>query len=219
MTSPAYLNDISILFANVQTHVISQRSRQGLKPLVTGGFLFGQEQQRREHAPPRIVIVPTGATYAKTRRMPQGLPTGQRTDLNPKVFLARLQSFEAHFWGDPTSTPSAPMTMADLVSDFNACTELERAFLDGLRIYCGNNFNLHIERSEFRQPTDDIRLGRLLVLAFSVETQVSTLPATPLAYSTAPVPGSSFDVHVAIEATSPDGSSTESAGVIIIPKS
>ena len=217
MTAPAYLNSLSQLFSNVQAHVISQRSQQGLTPLVTGGFLFGQEQLRREHAPPRIVIVPTGApSYKATSRMPQGLPTGRRSDINPKVFLSRLQSFEAHLWGDPTATPSSPMTMADLTSDFDACVELERAFLDGLRIYCGNMPNLHINRSEFRQPTDDVRLGRLLVLDFAIETQVSTLPATVLSYSTTPVPGSSFDVSATVEMQFPDGGSSI-AGVIVIP--
>lgn len=216
MTSPAYLNDLSVLFANVQAHVILQRSLQGLNPLKTGGFLFGQEQLRREHSPPRIVIVPTGSTYEKTRRMPQAQPTGLRSDVNPKVFLARKQTFEAHLWGQDTLTPSSPMTVADLVSGFNDCTELERSLLDGLRIYCGNMFNLHIERSEFVQPTDDNRSGRLLVLTFAVETQVSTLPAIALSYSSTPVPGSSFDVSVVVSTSWPDGSSTET-GVITIP--
>lgn len=215
--SPAYLNDLSVLFANVQAHVIAQRAVQGLAPLVTGGFLFGPEQLRREHSPPRIVIIPTGATFAKTRRMSQaGAGTGDVTDINPKVFLSRLQTFEAHFWGDPTATPSAPLTVADIVSDFNACVELERSFLDGLRIYCGNMFNLHIERAEFRQPTDDMRLGRLYVLSFAIETQVSTLPAIVLSYSTEPVPGSSFDVAVTVTSINNDGSSTE-AGTIVVP--
>ena len=217
MTAPDYLNSLATLFGNVQAHVISQRSAQGLTPLVTGGFLFGQEQLRREHAPPRIVIVPTGAqSYKVTSRMPQGLPTGTRADINPKVFLLRLQSFEAHLWGQPTPTPSSPMTMEDIVSDFNDAVELERAFLDGLRIYCGNMPNLHINRSEFRQPTDDVRLGRLLVLDFAIETQVSTLPATVLTYATPGIPGTSVSVQADVTATFPDGSSTD-AGTIVIP--
>ena len=219
--TPAYLNDISILFSDVQAHVVSQRAQQGLTALQpSGAFLFGQEQLRREHVPPRIVIVPMGGTYKKTSRMPQqGLPTGRRTDLNPKVFLSRLQTFEAHFWGGPTATPSSPQTIADLVSDFNDATELERSFLDGLRIYCGNMGNLHIEHSEFRQPSDDVRLGRLLVLTFAIETQVSTLPATPLAYSTAPVAGESFSVAVSMVLSLPEDSSSSVAGIIDIPHS
>jgi len=216
VTSPTFLNDISILFSSVQAHVILQRSLQSLQPLKTGGFLFGQEQLRREHAPPRIVIVPTGATYEKTRRMAQNYPIlGVSTDVNPKVFLSRLQRFEAHLWGQDTLTPSSPMTVADLVSGFNDCTELERSFLDGLRIYCGNMFNLHVERSEFVQPTDDNRNGRLLVLTFAIETQVSTLPAVALSYSSTPIPGSSIDVAVSVSTQWPDGSSTETGTIII----
>ena len=219
MASFPYLNDISVLFANVQTHVALQRSLQGLTPLVTGGFLFGQEQLRREHSPPRIVIVPTSSTYEKTRRMSQGgVPNGTWSDLNPKVFLARVQTFEAHLWGADTLTPSSPMTTADLVSGFNDCTELERSLLDGLRIYCGNVFNLHINRSEFRQSTDDNRLGRLLVLEFAIETQVSTLPATVLSYSATPVPGQSLQVALAVTATTESGASTV-VGSILIPSS
>ena len=216
MTAPAYLNQISVLFASVQSHVIAQRASQGLTPLKTNGFLVGQEQLRREHAAPRIVIVPTGATYSPTRRMSQAYPSGKATDVNPKVFLARLQRFEAHLWGQDTLTPSSPMTLADLTSGFDDCIELERSFLDGLRIYCGNMSNLHIERSEFIQPTDDNRSGRLLVLSFAIETQVSTLPAIPLSYSTTPVPGSSFDVAVTVSTSWQDGSST-STGTIIVP--
>jgi hypothetical protein len=217
--SPLYLNDISILFANVQAHVSLQRTLQGLNPLKTGGFLFGQEMLHREHSPPRIVIVPTGATYAKTRRMPQGgTATGRFSDLDPKVFLARLQTFEAHIWGQDTLTPSNPMTVADLVSGFNDCVELERSFLDGMRIYCGNVFNLHVERSEFRQPTDDNRLGRLYVLTFAIETQVSTLPATVLPYSSTPIPGSSVQVSLTVSTEWSDGSST-AVGSILIPHS
>lgn len=218
MTSPAYLNDLSVLFANVQQHVILQRTLQGLNPLKTGGFLFGEEQLRREHAPPRVVIVPTGATYAKTRRMAQGPVTGRFSDLDPKVFLARLQGFEAHFWGQDTLTPSTPFTVADLVSGFNDCVELERSFLDGLRIYCGNVYNFHVERAEFRQPTDDNRNGRLYVLTFSIETQVSTLPAVVLPYSSTPIPGSSVQIALSATGVSPEGGSTD-VGTILIPSS
>ena len=220
MSSPPYLNDLSVLFASVQQHVILQRSLQGLTPLATGGFLFGQEQLRREHKPPRVVIVPMGAEqYSKTRRMPQqGLATGKFSDLSPKVFLSRHQTFEAHLWGQPTLTPSSPMTLADLVSDFNDETELERSLLDGLRIYCGNVFKMHINRSEFRQPTDDNRLGRLLVLEFAIETGVSTLPATVLPYSSTPIPGSSVQIALSVTGTSPEGGSTN-VGSIFIPSS
>ena len=79
-------------------------------------------------------------------------------------------------------------------------------------------FNLHINRSEFRQPTDDNRLGRLLVLEFAIETQVSTLPATVLSYSATPVPGQSLQVALAVTATTESGASTV-VGSILIPSS
>jgi hypothetical protein len=217
MTAPSYYNTLLGLFGPVQTFVQSTRAWLGLQPLQPNGlFLFGQEQLRHEHSPPRIVIVPVGATYSRTRRMSQNgaNPTGTRSDLQPQVIMARLQKFQAHIWGDPTTTPSTPPSQADILSDFDAAVEMERELIDGMRQFCGNTFNIHIESSEFRQPTDDTRLGRLLVLHFSIETQVPSIPDTALANANPGVPGSSFVTNLDLEF---DGSSTI-AGVIQVPQ-
>jgi len=220
MSAPNYLLSLSSLFAGVQAQVNLERQLQGLAPLQSPNgpaFMFGQEWLRREHAPPRIVIVPTGGTFVLRSRMSQTQAvTGKRSDINPKVFRTWRQTFEAHLWGDPTSSLSSPPTVAELVSGFDACQELQRELMNGLRIYAGNMPNLEFERSEYRQPTDDMRLGRLLVLHFAVEVPVSTLPAIPLSYSSVPVPGSTFQVAATVEAVFPNGSSSV-GGTIIAP--
>jgi hypothetical protein len=71
----------------------------------------------------------------------------------------------------------------------------------------GNNPNLKIERSEWRQPTNQNRLGRLLVLHFSFDTPVTDEPWVVV------TAGASIDV----ELVSLDGSHSSSAGIIHVP--
>jgi len=223
MTAPNYLLSMATLFQGVQQQVNLERQLQGLAPLVnpygSPGFLFGQEWLQQEHDAPRVVIVPTGGGFVLRARMSQTQAvTGKRSDINPKVFRTWRQTFEAHLWGDevPGSALSTPPTVAELVSGFDACQELQRELMNGLRIYAGNMPNLEFERSEYRQPTDNVRRGRLLVLHFAVEVPVSTLPAIPLSYSSVPVPGSTFQVAATVEAVFPNGSSSV-GGTIIAP--
>jgi hypothetical protein len=123
--------------------------------------------------------------------------------------------FRAHFWGDETPTPQSPPTEQDLWYSFNSTIELEREFLGALMRNCGNDPAVKLHGADWVQPTNMQRLGRLLVLTFSIETPVTDEPWTilPFAQSTG---SSGLGIQIDVAMSFPDGTSSDQ-GLIIIP--
>lgn len=213
----AFVTDLVALFGPVSAEIVQQRLSQGLPPLrfpsqgagIVGSLMIGQEWLRREHSPPRIVIVPMGARYQAAIKSGRQPLNGSVGNTSPKDRKLRWLMFEAHIWGDPDPTN------ANALQDFNACIEMERELLTSLYDQCGGSPNVPHETSEFRQPTDDVRLGRLLVLPFAIGTPVVDLPYTILPYSTATSSGVSVYSNIAI--INPATGESTSAGIIIAP--
>lgn len=122
--------------------------------------------------------------------------------------------FEAHLWGDENPSPSNPRSEQDIWYSFNTAIELERELLEALVHNCGGPAAIKTLGGEWAQPTDLERLGRLLVLTFSLETPVTDEPWVELPFATSTTAG----VHVAIDVgmSFPDGSSTDQ-GIITVP--
>jgi hypothetical protein len=78
--------DLSVLFGALYTDIASVRVARGLVPLVTGSLLAGQEQLRREHSPPRIVIVPTSLHFEPAQRVGTQPMRGALSQWNPRPF-------------------------------------------------------------------------------------------------------------------------------------
>jgi hypothetical protein len=127
----------------------------------------------------------------------------------------RRCNFRAHFWGDETPTPSSPPTEQDLWYSFNSTVELEREFLGALMRNCGNDPAVKLHGGEWVQPTNMQRLGRLLVLSFSIETPVTDEPWTILPYAQS-TGGSGVSIQIDPVMLFPDGTSSDQ-GLIIIP--
>jgi len=174
--------DLVAIFTTIFADVMSTRASRGLPPLVSAHL--GQEQLQTEESPPRIVVVPTSTTYEYARIMGSQPPTGLITALNPRIFATRWMHFRAHIWGDESPSPSTPPTEQDLWYSFNTTIELEREFLGALMRNLGNvtnprsGTNVRIGEGRWTQPTNMQRLGRLLVLEFSIGTAVTDEPWT-----------------------------------------
>jgi hypothetical protein len=188
------------MFSLMYADILTQRQTLGLPDLVTSSILVGKEWLAQQMAPPRIVVVPVGVRFAPNT------PGGQSGDLTTGSILDRVQrshwwqllEFEAHFWGDPQSAPGNPPSVADQLYDFATCYELERQFLGALVRYGGGIPNVQLGRAEFRQPTDDVRFGRLLVLPFAVGTSVADGPYTFIPFSSVQIPGSTVQVSATV---------------------
>lgn len=217
MAYPPFVTDLAGMFGPVSDQIVLQRSKLGYPALVApssttpgvvGALLIGQEWLRHEHSPPRIVLVPVGSSYEAPTRAGIQPYAGAMQDSTQKLRKGRWLLFEAHLWGDPDST------FQNALQDFNACIELERELLTSMSDQFGGTTNIKVTRGEFKQPTDENRAGRVLVLSFGVWTAVVDLPWTFLAYATSTTAGVSVATAVAV--TWPDGSSTQ-AGVIVAP--
>jgi hypothetical protein len=210
---PSFVTDVSALFAAAQAQVVAMRSSGGWPPLVTGGFQFGEESIYQEQAPPRIVIVPKGD---EIRAYKPGDPAPALFGINPFPRYLRVMDFEAHLWGDPQPSPSNPPTISDLTWDFSACFELERELLVALAANLGGVVNLRAHGSEFRQPTNDLRLGRLLVLRFTVDTPIVEDALVVLPFSSTGVPGTTVAIDVDVSIVDPNSGASELACSISI---
>ena len=215
--SSTFITDLVALFAPVSVEIVLRRISLGLAPLVcpssstpgvVGSIMVGQEWLRREQSPPRIILVPVGAKYMAPRRQGYQPPTGGSGDGEPKVREQRWLLFEAHLWGDPDPTN------LNALQDFNACIELEAELLTALYDNCGGTPNIQHGEARFEQPTNDVRLGRLMILPFAIGTNVTDLPNIVLPYATDSSGG--VTVVTTVQATWPDGQSTL-AGSIIAP--
>jgi hypothetical protein len=203
--------DLTAIFTAVFADVIAVRASRKLPPLVSAHL--GKEQIRAEESPPRIVVVPSHNSYEYARKMGTQPPTGQIDAQNPAIIATRLMHFEAHLWGDESPTPGNPPTEQDLWYSFSSTIELEREFIGALMRQLGNitnprsGLNVRLSDSRWTQPTDIVRLGRLLVLPFAVGTAVTDEPWT----ITIPA-----RIAVDTQAQFPDGTSSDQ-GTFILP--
>lgn len=183
-----YPFDIVAIFTTLFADVDAVRAARLLPPLVSKHV--GKEWLRSEETAPRIVVVPTHNSYEYARVVGQQPMTGLATAANPQTIVTRLMHFEAHLWGDETTSPQSPPLETDLWYSFNTTIELEREFIQALARRMGNitnprsGLNVRLGDSEWRQPTDMNRLGRLLVLPFVIGFPVTYEPWTVTTPST-----------------------------------
>lgn len=213
---PSFITDFVSMFLGVSQEIVGARTFLNLPPLVcpssaagvVGSLMIGEEWLRREHSPPRIIIVPMGTRYEPARRSGVQPYRGRIEEQSNKYRQYRWIQFEAHLWGDPD------LTGVNALQDFNSCVELERELLTSLYDNCGNTPNVRVSDGRWEQPTHDLRFGRLLVVPFAIGTPVVDLPYVILPYATDTSSGVSIDTTV--EVNWPDGSSTV-VGVIVAP--
>lgn len=211
MTTGLGPTDLIAIFTTVFSDIATVRLARSLPALVSAHL--GQEWLQAEESPPRIVVVPTHNTYEYARVVGKQPMTGLVTAINPATIATRIMHFEAHLWGDPSPTPSSPPTEQDLWYSFNSTVELERELIQSLSRNLGNvtnprsGLNVRFGDARWVQPTNMDRLGRLLVLSFSVGFPVTYEPWTVTTPST-----------IAVDATMvfADGSSSDQ-GTFFIP--
>lgn len=202
--------DIVGMFSAVFGQVVSTRAARSLPPLV--GAHLGKEWVRFEESPPRIVVVPTRASFEYARMNGTLPPTGQVDATNPPIFASAWLHFEAHAWGEEDPNPPSTLTEASLWYSFRSTLELVREFLDALRFNLGNVTNprsgngVRIDTAEWRQPSDLNRLGRMLVVPFSIPTPVVSEPFTTQTITT---------IDVDTKAIFLDGTSSDQGTIII----
>ena len=100
--------------------------------------------------------------------------------------------------------------------DFNACLELYRELLGSMYRNCGGAPNVKVRDAEYRQPSNDNRLGRLLVVQVAWAADITDEPFYIVPFANPGVPGQSVQVSLTVTATAPDGSSSVS-GPIVLP--
>jgi hypothetical protein len=206
--------DLVALFTTIFADVQANRFNRGLPPLVSAHL--GQEWLKAEESPPRIVVVPTTTEYKPMRRIGAQPMRGTIDQVNPRPFFRRLLHFRAHLWGDEQPSPSSPPTEQDLWYSFNSTIELEREFLGALMRNAGNDPAIYAGLAgTWSQPTDLSRLGRSLLLDFSIETPVTDEPwiTLPFAQSTG---GAGVEIVVDTQMDFADGSSTDQ-GTFTVP--
>lgn len=199
--------DFVAIFSQIFGEMTAVRTARGLPPLTA--YHMGAEWLLAEEDAPRIVVVPTGASYEKYRGL--GDQTGIVGDFNPKPFYRRLVSFDAYCWGNDKPSTS---TETDTWVSFNTAIEIEREFLVAVVHNVGGPAAVEMRGSKWDQPTDMNRRGRLLVVSLALETIVSQEPYIVLPFSTASTSGVQIDATISM--LWPDGTSTV-AGVIIAP--
>jgi hypothetical protein len=116
--------------------------------------------------------------------------------------------FEARIWGDPDPAGTNPLF------DFDTAAEIHRELLGGMYTYLGGIPNVKSLDPRWEQPTDDNRLGRLLVAQVAFGSDVSAEPWLSLPFATETASG--VQIHETVQVDFPDGSST-TTGVIVVP--
>jgi hypothetical protein len=198
----------------IGTDVAQVRNQRGLPPLTcpagypTAPILIGQEWLRREHSPPRIVLVPTYMRNAPGSAMGVQPMVGLASQKPTKVFWRAIIGFDAHLWGDPDPQAINPLF------DFNTTIELYRELLGAFVRQMGGIPNMAIGEGHWDQPTDDKRLGRLLVVPVGFYADITDEPYILAPWATKAASG--VQVHATVAVQFPDGTST-SSGVIIAP--
>jgi hypothetical protein len=207
--------DVVAQISAVALDIQSVRHSRGLRPLVcppgyqTAPILMGQEWLRREHAPPRIVLVPSTIPTSPARPMGMQPITDHISKRPLKPFWRALIGFEAHLWGD------SDVTAINSLADFNTTIELFRELLGALVRQTGGIPNVLIGEARWDQPTDDRRAGRLLIVPIGFYADITDEPYVVVPWATQSTSG--LQASITVTETVPDGSSSTSSGFIIAP--
>jgi hypothetical protein len=206
--------DVIALANEIATYMGTVRTARGLPALVAppglpaGAVAVGKEWLMQEWSPPRVILVPTTIRLLPARQVGGQPMAGLITQRNPKELWRAFVAFEAHLWGDPDPA------FTNVALDFNSSLELFRELYGALYNRLGGPPNLSPVSAQWEQPTNDVRMGRLLVATFEVGVSLADEPWTTLPYSTASQSG--VQVHATVVTLFPDGQSS-STGVIIAP--
>lgn len=194
--------DFDAFFAGVQDHIQTSRKVRRQPPLVPENtVVVGSETTSDLRDAPSIYVVPTGFKYRPARNTRDGFV--------PALLWSWWLDLEAHCWGD--DDPEGVRSLYGL----STATELGRQFLNALQHVNGGVSRVEVGGSEFIQRTDVNRNGRMLVLRASIEGFVAKDPPILVPLATSTTPGATFVITPNI--TSPDGTSTISEGVYVVP--
>lgn len=197
--------DASAFFASVSARVADMRAQRAQPPLATDGqILIGQENLSQLTAAPGICLVPMGFEYKPSRNTRANVHA-----LSPQILWSSWLLLSIHCWGDDDPK------QVDPVYSFSSAIDLSRQALVSLQAANGGVPRVDIRGSEFVQKTDKNRMGRKLVLSVAIEVWVTDDPPIFMPPRTATTPGVHADV--AIDVTSPDGSSTIQAVTFEVP--
>jgi hypothetical protein len=210
--------DLTQYFAQVQASVSAYRTSMGLAQLTghdgvgTGTIDIGEEWLDQQLSPPGIIIVPTGGHVRNY------LDSGVQTSIAPilpKEYWTDEMAFEAYCWGD--EDPAGAPPVGSQLYSYNSALELRRELLVALA-QIGGIPELQPGRWRWEQPAQTNRLGRRLVLDFSLWSPINDTIIGPniiLPWATATSSGVQIDALITV--TSPDGSSTLQVGTIVAP--
>lgn len=215
MTTGLGPTSIAALWSAIFSEIVTVRAARQLAPLVS--FHLGQEFLDAQESPPRIVVVPTPGDYAAGRPLggAVGSPFFSPASANPKTFWRRWLAFDGYCWGDENPSPaSPPIENPDVWYSFSSALELERELLIAVAHNTGGTAGVRLSGYRWEQTSDLNRLGRLLVVSFAIETQVSQEPYLVLPYATQSTSG--VQISATLEELFPDGT-TSIAGTIVTP--
>jgi hypothetical protein len=153
------------------------------------------------------------AHESRQRARAHGRPTGAAGEGEPASgapFWRAWIGFDVQLWGDPDPLGQNPLL------DFNSTVELYRELLGACYRNLGGAPNVQIGRFDWRQPSDDNRLGRLLVGHIAWGADITDEPFYIVPYANPGVPGTSVQVDLDVQSNNLDGSTTD-AGTITFP--
>jgi hypothetical protein len=127
-------------------------------------------------------------------------PSQQVSALPLRSFYYQRIMFDAHLWGDVDTTSS------NTLYDYNTTLELYRELVGAFWRQLGGAPSIEHGEARWSQPTNERRYGRLLIAPIAFYAELTDEPYILLPYSTATSPG--VQVHVTLQDTWPDGSST-----------
>lgn len=181
------------LFATAYTAMVSQRAALGLaalQPAVLTNFQFGPEYLEQDQVSPRIVIVPLSSEFNFAQPLPAAYRAGT-SDPVAKSLFTRVESFEAHVWGDPDSDNLDPAlsfdTAVELVREF--CGAMYTVFMGGRGAPSGFCPTGGAWRVDPRQVGMINTYGRLYVLTFTLSLQVQRDAYISIPYAVTPTDG------------------------------
>jgi len=212
-----YLVDLVQIIASVSADIDQVRANRNLPPLrgaptgyPAGSIMVGEEWLRHEQSPPRIVLVPTTISLSPARMLGiQAAANSQRvSDLPLRSFYYQRIRFDAHLWGNPDPNGANPLY------DFNSTLELYRELVGAFYRQLGGAPSIEHGEARWAQPTQDRRLGRMLIVPIAFFGDLTDEPYTLLPYSTATSGG--VQAAITVVENFPDGSST-AAGPIVAP--
>lgn len=194
--------DFQAFFDGVEARVQTSRRLRQQSPLVPDNAIsVGQETLSELREAPSCNIVPRGFRYGPARHT--------RDSLVPQALWAWWLRLEVHCWGDDD-----PAHVSQLYA-FSSATDIARQVLVALQDVNGGAARVQIEGADFEQRTDTNRNGRMLVMNVSVEGFVAADPPILVPIATPTTPGAEFVITPMV--VSPDGTSTISEGVFVVP--